>query len=691
VADDALVIFTPSGRRGRFATGTTVLDAARSLGVDIDSVCGGRGICGRCQVTQGLGAFPKHGIVSQPGHLSAFAPLEATYREEKGLAPDRRLSCTAEVCGDVLIDVPPESQVHRQVVRKGLDVRTFIVDPVVRLHYVEVTPPELASPSGDLARLFEALEREWQLTGLEADLEVVRALQPALEKGKYGVTVAVHQGRQVIAIWPGLHETAYGVAIDIGSTTIAGHLANLADGAVLASNGVMNPQIRYGEDLMSRVSYAMMHPDGAGEMTAAVRKALDALIASLAMRAGIKRAEILELAIVGNPIMHHLLLGIDPTPLGGAPFALATDRAVSTTAAALGLRAHPGARVYVLPCIAGHVGADTAGVILAEQPHRAERMTLVVDVGTNAEIVLGDKRRLLAASSPTGPAFEGAQISGGQRAAPGAIERVRIDRETLEPRFRVIGVDAWSNEPAFATGVTDTGITGICGSGIIEVIAEMFLAGIVTEDGVIDGELAARSPRIVPDGRTFSYVLHEGDGSGGGSGGGGAGPRIAITQNDVRAIQLGKAALYAGVRLLMDRLAIDEVDEIRLAGAFGSQIDPTHAMILGLIPDCDLAHVRSAGNAAGTGALIALLSGAARTEIEGVVRRVEKIETAVEPRFQQHFVEAMAFPHKTAAFPHLGAVVSLPERIATTGAAGADARNERRRRRTVAIGTREDS
>ena len=408
------------------------------------------------------------------------------------------------------------------------------------------------------------------------------------------MTVAVHDGREVIAIWPGFHETAYGVAIDVGSTTIAGHLVNLADGAVLASNGVMNPQIRFGEDLMSRVSYAMMHPEGAGEMTAAVRKALDGLIASLAMRAGIKRVEILDLAIVGNPIMHHLLLGIDPTPLGGAPFALATDRAVRTTTAALGLRAHPGARVYVLPCIAGHVGADTAGVILAEEPHEAERMTLVVDVGTNAEIVLGDRRRLLAASSPTGPAFEGAQISGGQRAAPGAIERVRIDPATLEPRFRVIGVDAWSDEAAFATGIADTGITGICGSGIIEVVAEMFLAGIVTEDGVIDGSLAARTPRIVSDGRTFSYVLHEG-------GGESAGPRIAITQNDVRAIQLAKAALYAGVRLLMDQLGIDEIDDIRLAGAFGSQIDPTHAMILGLIPDCDLAHVRSAGNAAGPG------------------------------------------------------------------------------------------
>jgi uncharacterized 2Fe-2S/4Fe-4S cluster protein (DUF4445 family) len=640
-------------------------------------------------VSQGVGEFPKHGITSTLDHLSRFADLEAAYRVERGLADDRRLSCTATVLGDVLIDVPPESQVHRQVVRKGLDVRTFVVDPVVRLHYVEVTPPELASPTGDLARLFEALEREWGLTNLEADLAVIRGLQPALEAGRYGVTVAVHTAHEVIAVWPGLHDIAYGVAIDVGSTTIAGHLANLADGEVLASHGVMNPQIRFGEDLMSRVSYAMLHPEGAGEMTVAVRKALDRVIATLAMRAGIKRAEILEFAIVGNPIMHHLLLGIDPTPLGGAPFALATDRAVRTTAAELGLRAHPGARVYVLPCIAGHVGADTAGVILSEQPHRAEGLTLVVDVGTNAEIVLGDRRRLLAASSPTGPAFEGAQISGGQRAAPGAIERVRIDGETLEPRFRVIGIDAWSDEPAFGEALATEGapgITGICGSGIIEVVAELFLAGVITADGVIDGSLASGTPRVVPDGRTFSYVLYEPP-----EGGAGA-PRLAITQNDVRAIQLAKAALYAGVRLLMDQLEVDAVDEIRLAGAFGSQIDPTHAMILGLIPDCDLANVRSAGNAAGTGALIALLSAAARAEVEGVVRGIEKIETAVEPRFQEHFVEAMAFPHRTAAFPNLGRVVPLPARrpgVADGGSERAGARSERRRRRAVAAASRE--
>ncbi|MDQ6795519.1 MAG: ASKHA domain-containing protein [Chloroflexota bacterium] len=671
MAAEPLVIFTPSGRRGRFAEGTTVLDAARKLGVDIDSVCGGHGLCGRCQVEQGIGEFAKHAITSSPDHLSPPGGVEADYRRRYGLAPKRRLSCLAHLVGDAVIDVPPESQVHRQVVRKDLDVRTFLIDPVVSLHYVEVERPELASPSGDLARVLEALEREWGLTDLETDLDAIRALQPALEAGRYKVTVAVHDGRFLTAVWPGLHDKAYGVAIDNGSTTIAGHLANLSDGSVLASNGVMNPQIRFGEDLMSRVSYAMMHDDGAREMTKAVRAALSGLISGLAKAGGIKADEILELTVVGNPIMHHLLLGIDPIPLGSAPFALATDRAVRIRASELKLPAHPGARLYVLPCIAGHVGADTAGVILAEAPHEARNgIQLVVDVGTNAEIVLGNHDRLLAASSPTGPAFEGAQISSGQRAAPGAIERVRIDRDTLEPRFKVIGCAPWSDEPGFDEAVQAVGITGICGSGIVEVIAELFLAGVITADGIVDGRLTARTPRVIADGRTFSYLLHDGQ------------PRLTITQNDVRAIQLAKAALYAGVRLLMDHLGVEAVDRIRLAGAFGSQIDVVHATVLGLIPDCDLSQVSSAGNAAGTGALIALLSGAARREIEAVVRRVEKIETAVEPRFQEHFVDAMAFPHRTASYPNLERVVRLPARESSEGRSAA-ARAERRRRRPI--------
>ena len=384
--------------------------------------------------------------------------------------------------------------------------------------------------------------------------------------------------------------------------------------------------------------------------------------AEAAHAAGIERNDIIEATFVGNPVMHHLLLGINPIELGGAPFALATDRATTLRASDLGLALHPGARVFVLPCIAGHVGADAAGVVLAERPDLSEELTLLVDVGTNAEIVLGNRHRLLACSSPTGPAFEGAQISCGQRAAPGAIERVRIDPETLEPRFKVIGCDLWSDDPQFADATRRTGITGVCGSGIIEALAEMFLAGIILRDGTIDGDLAERSPRIRQNGPTFAYLLHEGA------------VTITITQNDVRAIQLAKAALYAGTRLLMDHLGVDAVDRIRLAGAFGSHIDVKYAMGLGMIPDCDLSQVSSAGNAAGTGARIARLDQSSRRTIEELVRRVEKIETAIEPKFQAHFVAAMGIPHSTAPSPNLRKAVQLPQPKAAAPRAGARTR-----------------
>jgi uncharacterized 2Fe-2S/4Fe-4S cluster protein (DUF4445 family) len=640
----SLVVFTPSGKRGRFAQGTNLLDAARALGVDLDSVCGGRGICGRCQVRVAEGEFAKHGITSRGDHLTAFSIPEETYRERSGLAQDRRLGCHAHVLDDLVVDVPPESQLHRQVVRKEADAHAIEVDPVVRLHYVEVREPDMADPRGDLERLFEALQTDWKLTGLAVDPHILTLLQRTLRAGAWTATVAVHDGSTITAIWPGFHDRMLGVAFDVGSTTVAGHLCDLAGGEVLASAGAMNPQIRFGEDLMSRVSYVMMNPGAEAELTRVIRACVDELIADLCTQAGEDPNDVLALTVVGNPIMHHLLLGLDPTELGGAPFALATDKAVHRTAAELDLHANAGARVYVLPCIAGHVGADTAGVILSEAPYDQDVVNLIVDVGTNAEIVLGNRDRLLAASSPTGPAFEGAQISGGQRAAPGAIERVRIDRDTLEPRFSVIGIDAWSDEPGFDRAT----VTGICGSGIIEVVAEMFLAGIITTDGVIDGALAARTSRIEVQGRTFSYLLHDGA------------PRVVITQMDVRAIQLAKAALYAGCRLLMDHLGIETVDRIRLAGAFGAHIDPVHAMVLGLVPDCDPAHVTSAGNAAGTGARIALLNRAAREEIETVVGRVEKIETALEPRFQEHFVGAMGIPHTTDPYPRLAKVVDLP-------------------------------
>ena len=667
MSDDVLVVFTPSGKRGRVAQGTTVLQAARELGVDLDSVCGGRAICGRCQVTLSEGAFPKHGIESRAEHLSGLGDNEIAYDEAEGLAEGRRLGCSARLLNDAVIDVPPESQVHRQVVRKRTEVHDLSVNPLVRLHVVEVSEPSMHEPVSDLRRVLEELEFEWGLTELECDPHVLMALQGVLRDGQWQVTVAVFRERDIVAIWPGYHETALGMAFDIGSTTIAAHLVDLASGEALASAGRMNPQIRFGEDLMSRVSYVMMHPGAEQQMCEAVRTAVAELIAEVCAEADQKPDNILDCTFVGNPIMHHLLLGLSPVELGGAPFALATDSAVTVSAQSLGLGINPGARCYVLPCIAGHVGADCAAVVLSEAPYLREELTLLVDVGTNAEIVLGNRHRLLAASSPTGPAFEGAQISSGQRAAPGAIERVRIDPQTLEPRFRVIGCELWSDHPDFAQQTADLGITGICGSGIIEVLAELYLAQVINSDGVVDGALSSRSERIVEDGRTFAYVLHEGD------------IRIAITQNDVRAIQLAKAALYAGVRLLMDKLNVDRVDRIRLAGAFGSHIDVKYAMILGLIPDCALENVTSAGNAAGSGAHIALVDANAREEIEREIRRIEKVETAVESRFQEHFVEAMAIPHKSAPFEELGKAVVLPARDDSASQTPASGRRRRRR------------
>jgi uncharacterized 2Fe-2S/4Fe-4S cluster protein (DUF4445 family) len=627
---ERLVVFTPSGKRGRVPEGESVLDAARRLGVDLDSVCGGRGICGRCEVSIGDGVFAKHGIEVGPDAVSPAGAVEARYAGKRGaFAPGRRLGCQARVLADLVVDVPPESQVHRQIVRKAAGARPVTIDPVVRLHAVEIAPPTLDDAASDAHRLRAALERQWGLRDVAVPLAVLRAVQETVRAGDALVTAAVRHEREVVAVYPGVKERVAGLAIDVGSTSIVAHLCDLADGRVLASAGAMNPQIRFGEDLMSRVSYAMLNEGGAAELTAAVRSALDALAGETAAAAGLARAEIVEAVLVGNPVMHHLVLGLDPAPLGQAPFAPAVDDPLDLLAGEVGLAIAPGARVHVLPLVAGHVGADAAAVLLSEWAGLDDEPTLIVDVGTNAEIILATKSRILACSSPTGPAFEGAQISAGQRAAPGAIERVRVDAGSLEPRLRVIGGELWSDEPGFAAGA----VTGICGSGIVEALAELVRAGVLAPDGAIRGERAAETPRLRRDGRTFAYVLHEA-----------AGREIAITQADVRAIQLAKAALYAGARLLMDRFGVGQVARVKLAGAFGTHLDPAAVLAIGLVPDCAPERIEAIGNAAGEGARMALLDAGARGEAALLVRRVEKIETALEPAFQAHFVAAMAFP-----------------------------------------------
>ena len=680
MSSDPLVIFTPSGKRGRFPVGTPVLTAARQLGVDLDSVCGGRGICSKCQVSPGYGNFSKHGVTVQEDALSEWNAVEQRYHDKRGLPEGRRLGCQATVQGDVVIDVPPESQVHKQVVRKRAEAREIVLNPSTKLYYIEVAEPDMHEPSGDLERLRDALREQWGLEKVAADLDILQEMQPVLRKGGWKVTVAVHLGDQenpprIMHIWPGYYDgTVYGLAVDLGSTTIAAHLCDLQTGAVVASSGVMNPQIRFGEDLMSRVSYSMMNPKGAQEMTRAVREGMNGLFSQIATEGNVDKNLIVDAVFVCNPVMHHLLLGIDPFELGQAPFALATSGAMRLRADDLDLNIHPSARVYMLPCIAGHVGADAAAVALSEAPEKSDDLMLVVDVGTNAEILLGNKKKVLACSSPTGPAFEGAQISSGQRAAPGAIERVEIDPDTKVARFKVIGCDIWSDDEAFEAAVAETGVTGICGSGIIEMVAEMRMHGILDAPGLIGSPEQTGSPSVFEDGRTYSYLVYDGTDKGG--------PKITVTNRDIREIQMAKAALYSGARLLMDKFGVDKVDRVVLAGAFGAHISPRHAMVLGMIPDAPLEKVTSAGNAAGTGARIALLNTEARAEIEQTVRAIHKIETAVEPRFQEHFVNASAIPNAVDPFPILNSLVALPQVNFNTGSGGGDGgRGGRRRRR----------
>jgi uncharacterized 2Fe-2S/4Fe-4S cluster protein (DUF4445 family) len=668
------VVFTPSGLDGVVQDGVTVLEAARQLGADIDSVCGGRGICGRCQITPSTGVFAKWGITVSESSLSVPAETETNYRAKRALVEGNRLGCAAKICGDVVIDVPAISQVHKQIVRKDLDLEPITVDPSFSLYYLTIPEAQLGDSVSAADALANAVAAQHKVKAPQVARRALSTLHSAMAKADGEVTVAVRHTEnldQIVAAWPGFVDATYGIAVDVGSTTVAGHLCELLTGEIIGSYGLMNPQIRFGEDLMSRVSYVMMNPGGDRELTKAIRLALDDLVGNLVKSAGISRSSVLEITIVGNPIMHHIVLGIDPTPLGMAPCLLATNESVSGWASELDLDL-PNASYYVGPCIAGHVGADTAAAILAEGPHRSREMQLLVDIGTNAEIVLGNTVHQFAASSPTGPAFEGAQISAGQRATAGAIEHVRIDRLTLEPRIKVIGSDLWSNEIGFAESLGDTVITGICGSGIIEVIAEMYLSGIIDTDGVVRGELSAKSKRIVVDDRTFSYMFYEHGET-----------KLFVTQNDVRAIQLAKAALRAGIDLLVEHAGSPVVHDIRLAGAFGAHIDPVYAMVLGLVPDCPVAGVRSVGNAAGAGAVQSLLSRKLRNEMETTVRGVTKIETATEPRFQQLFVEAMAFPHKTALTPNLATVIDLPTKPESTN--DGSGRSGRRRRPTSGV------
>lgn len=677
------VVFQPAGRQGDIPAGTTLLEAARRLGVEIESICGGHQTCSKCKVLVEEGDFAKFAIRSAAGHLTAPGQREIEYARKHSFGEGERLSCACQVTGDLVIRVPEESQTRKQVVRKAAGVeRAISVDAPMRLYYAELPAPELKDHRGDWQRLADELHSVHGLENLAIDPAILPSLQPALAAGKRAVTVTLFEGREVVRVQPGFHDEIYGMAFDVGTTTVAGHLCHLRTGEILATASRMNPQVPYGEDLMSRVSYAMVNPDGTQRMHRAIIDGLNELIAEACADAGIVPSDVVELVVVGNTTMHHLILGINPQELGGAPFSLVTHDALDVKARDLGIAIARGGNLHIPPCEAGHVGADNVGVLVAEAPFAQDEQMLVLDIGTNGEILLGNRERMFSASSPTGPAFEGAQILHGMRAAAGAIERVRIDPATLDVRYRMIGKDEWveskedigywvlgSDVPGTSLPNTQYPIfnnrkakrdailnpvlkaSGICGSGIIEAIAELLTAGILAPNGrFVEIEHPRLRTGLGDGGGKAEFVLafpHETS----------TGRAITVHSDDVRAIQLGKAALYAGSKLLMARLGLETVDRIVLAGGFGSYIDPKHAMLIGLIPDCDLAKVTAVGNAAGDGARMILLDKAKRSEAQWAARWVRYVETAVEPGFQDEFVAAINLPHASDAFPHLQAYV----------------------------------
>jgi uncharacterized 2Fe-2S/4Fe-4S cluster protein (DUF4445 family) len=663
-----MAIFQPSGRRGYIQKGKTLKEASVALGVDIEGICGEKATCGKCKVRVEQGIFEKYGLESSRDHLSPMSPTERKFfslQQERG---GYRLACQAHVLGDIIVFVPEESRMRKQVVRKAAREINIELKPAVKKYYVEIPKATLKDTRGDWERLEAELEQWHGLKNLTLDYQALMSLQEVVRQGDWKVTVSIWQGREVIKVEPGQATRAYGLAVDVGTTTVAGYLCDLSDGRLVATASMMNPQVIYGEDVMSRISYTMSRPEGLEQLNKAILDGLNGIVEEASAIAGIRRTDIVDMTIVGNTCMHHLFLNIDPRNIGRAPFPPALHHSLDLKARDLGfkippeneaaekkapeagiprdigIKISPGAYVHVLPIEAGFVGADNAGVLIAEEPYHQDSIELIIDIGTNGELVLGNRQRLISSSCATGPAFEGAEIRYGMRAAPGAIEKIAIDRETKEVPFKVVDKEGWNTE------VEEVEAKGICGSGIIDVVPQFFLAGIIDRTGRFNRDLKTPRYREV-DGKPEFVIAWAKETS--------IGQDIAICQEDIRAIQLAKGAMYAGAKIMMRALGIEKVDKVILAGAFGSYIDKVSAALLGLFPDCELENIYSVGNAAGDGARLALLNVDKRKEADRVAREVEYLELTLEPGFDKIFAQAMWIPHMKDKFPHLAHL--LPE------------------------------
>ena len=612
-----LLILQPEGKRLKATVGKTILDIAQEAGVDIQSICGGKGICGKCIVIVRAGSE----------FLSKTCKVERTVFSDDEVEKGHRLACRAIVrkSGTITAEVPAESRVGLQrLLVSGIE-RRIPFEPAIRKYLVRVERATLDKPTSDVDRLLEALSRQGETRIESICLDVLRRVPHTLRSGEPGVTVTVWKSKEIISVETGDKQTKpYGFAVDVGTTKLAGYLVDLDLGTIVATVSSTNPQIPYGEDVVSRISFIMKDPKGLSQLQTLIIKEIDKLILDACRHAHIAPDQVHEVTIVGNTAMHHILFGIYPGYVALAPYPTVLRDSIEVKAKDLGIDINPCGYIYGLPVIAGFVGADAVADIVATEIYASEDIAMMIDIGTNTEIVVGDKNKLTACSCASGPAFEGAHIKNGMRAATGAIERVYIDPDTFKIRYETVD----NAKPS-----------GVCGSGVVDAIAEMLKRGIIDSSGRIKTEIGLPNikvkngiPELVLADESETSSHHE----------------VVITQEDIRQIQLAKAAIYSGISILMrrDEIKAADVSKIFIAGAFGTYVDPQSARVIGMYPDIPLSRVQFVGNAAGSGARMALMSLDIKRKAGEISEKVNYIELGADPNFQNEFLNATYLPHR---------------------------------------------
>jgi uncharacterized 2Fe-2S/4Fe-4S cluster protein (DUF4445 family) len=611
--------FQPLGRGTSTRTGASLLDLAREVDVSVESICGGTGKCGKCRVLVAMGE--KH---LSPVNESERAALTA---EEVGMGV--RLACQARIVaeGDIVVDIPELSRRgHHRLLASGIEPEVQLA-PAMGKILLRIPPATLSDIRADDDRLLELLHSEAAVTANIAQ-GVHQLLPKAVREKSWEATVTLFRGEELIRIDPGdTTGNLLGVAVDIGTTKVVAYLVNLITGEIVGTESQPNPQIPFGEDVMSRISYASRNSDGLRKLKEVVVGSVNALIARLCADAGKDPTDILEVVVVGNTAMHHIFFGITPQHLAQAPYAPAVRNSLTVDPGHLGMDIYPFGKVSSLPNIAGFVGADAVAVLIASGLYQDDEIGMMIDIGTNTEIIAGSRERLIACSCASGPAFEGAHIKHGMRAASGAIERIWIDAETHDIHLRT---------------VDDAPARGICGSGIVDAISEMFRCGILTDAGKMLPSDRGDRVRKDADGRNEFILASAAETE--------AGVEVTITQNDVQEIQLAKAAIFTGASVLMRKLGIacSDLKRVYAAGAFGTYVDPTSAITIGMYPDIPPERIKFIGNAAGSGARMALKSTKVRDLADRLSKRVEYVELAMEKDFQAEFAKAMFIPHRDA-------------------------------------------